>query len=133
MELSKAIELEPLNVEAYHNRAVIHERRGEKAAAVADYQTAVKYNPQYEPSRRALQRLDAPMPQQPRSDAEKRAVALAEEAAGAARRGDYAEANRKLDEAGRSRRGCRCSTSTGPTSHTCGATPPEPSRRSRGA
>ena len=39
------------------------------------------------------------MPQQPRSDAEKRAVALAEEAAGAARRGDYAEANRKLDEA----------------------------------
>jgi Flp pilus assembly protein TadD len=98
-ELTRAIELEPLNVEAYHNRAVIHERRGEKAAAVADYQTAVKYNPQYEPSRRALQRLGAPMPQQPRSDAEKRAVALAEEAAGAARRGDYAEANRKLDEA----------------------------------
>ena len=99
VELSRAIELEPLNVEAYHNRAVIHERRGEKAAAVADYQTAVKYNPQYEPSRRALQRLGAAMPQQPRSDAEKRAVALAEEAAGAARRGDYAEANRKLDEA----------------------------------
>ncbi len=98
-ELTKAIELEPLNVEAYHNRAVIHERRGEKAKAVADYQTAVKYNPQYEPSRRALQRLGAPMPQEPRSDAEKRAVALAEEAAGAARRGDYAEAGRKLDEA----------------------------------
>jgi tetratricopeptide (TPR) repeat protein len=100
-ELTKAIELEPLNVEAYHNRAVIHERRGEKPAAVADYQTAVKYNPQYEPSRRALERLGAPMPQQPRSDAEKRAVALAEEAAGAARRGDYAEADRKLDEASR--------------------------------
>jgi len=100
-ELTKAIELEPLNVEAYHNRAVIHERRGEKAAAIGDYQTAVKYNPQYEPSRRALQRLGAEMPQQPKSDAEKRAVALAEDAAGAARRGDYAEANRKLDEAGR--------------------------------
>jgi tetratricopeptide (TPR) repeat protein len=100
-ELTKAIELEPLNVEAYHNRAVIHERRGEKSAAIADYQTAVKYNPQYEPSRRALQRLGAPMPQEPRSDAEKRAVALAEEAAGAARRGDYAEAGRKLDEASR--------------------------------
>ena len=100
-ELTKAIELEPLNVEAYHNRAVIHERREEKATAVADYQTAVKYNPQYEPSRRALQRLGAPMPQEPRSDAEKRAVALAEEAAGAARRGDYAEAGRKLDEASR--------------------------------
>jgi tetratricopeptide (TPR) repeat protein len=100
-ELTKAIELEPLNVEAYHNRAVIRERRGDKAAAVADYQTAVKYNPQYEPSRRALQRLGAPMPQQPQTDVEKRAASLAEEAAGAARRGDYAEADRKLDEASR--------------------------------
>ena len=100
-ELTKAIELEPLNVEAYHNRAVIRERRGDTAAAIADYQIAVKYNPQYEPSRRALQRLGAPMPQQPRTDVEKTAVALAEEAAGAARRGDYAEAGRKLDEASR--------------------------------
>jgi tetratricopeptide (TPR) repeat protein len=98
-QLTKAIELEPLNVEAYHNRAVIHERRGERDAAVADYQTAVKYNPQYEPSVRALRRLDAPLPQQPRSEAEKRAAALAEEAAGAARRGDYAGAERLLEEA----------------------------------
>ena len=100
-QLTKAIELEPLNVEAYHNRAVIHERQGRKDAAISDYQTAVKYNPQYEPSRRALQRLSAPLPQQPKTDAEKRAATLAEEAAGAARRGDYAEANRKLDEATR--------------------------------
>jgi len=100
-QLTRAIELEPLNVEAYHNRAVVHERRGAKAAAISDYQTAVKYNPQYEPSRNALQRLGAPLPQQPRSDAEKRAVALAEEAAGAARRGDYADARQKLDEAGK--------------------------------
>jgi Flp pilus assembly protein TadD len=100
-QLTNAIELEPLNVEAYHNRAVIHERRGEKDAAVADYQTAVKYNPQYEPSRRALERLGAPLPQQPHSDAETRAAALAEEAAGAARRGDYAGAERRLDEAAR--------------------------------
>jgi tetratricopeptide (TPR) repeat protein len=98
-QLTKAIELEPLNVEAYHNRAVIHERRGERDAAVADYQTAVKYNPQYEPSVRALTRLGAPLPQQPRSDAEKRASALAEQAAGAARRGDYAAAAKLLDEA----------------------------------
>jgi len=100
-QLTAAIRLEPLNVEAYHNRAVIHERRGERDAAVADYQTAVKYNPQYEPSRRALQRLGAPMPQEPRSDAEKQATALAEQAAGAARRGDYAEAERRLEEAQR--------------------------------
>jgi tetratricopeptide (TPR) repeat protein len=100
-QLTKAIELEPLNVEAYHNRAVIHERRGERDAAISDYQTAVKYNPQYDPSRKALERLGAPLPQQPRSDDEKRAAALAEEAAGAARRGDYAGAERKLDEAAR--------------------------------
>jgi tetratricopeptide (TPR) repeat protein len=98
-QLTKAIELEPLNVEAYHNRAVIRERRGEREAAVADYQTAVKYNPQYEPSLRALKRLSAPLPQEPRSEAERRAAALAEEAAGAARRGDYAGAERRLDEA----------------------------------
>jgi Flp pilus assembly protein TadD len=100
-QLTKAIELEPLNVEAYHNRAVIHERRGERDAAIADYQTAVKYSPQYDPSLRALKRLGAPLPQEPRSEAEKRAAALAEEAAGAARRGDYAGAERRLEEAGR--------------------------------
>jgi tetratricopeptide (TPR) repeat protein len=100
-QLDKAIALEPINIEAYHNRAVIHERRGEKDAAIRDYQTAVRYNPQYEPSRRALARLGAPLPQAPRSDAEKKAAALADEAAAAARRGDYAEAGRKLDEATR--------------------------------
>jgi len=98
-QLTRAIALEPLNVEAYHNRAVIHERRGETAAAIKDYQTAVRYNPQYEPSLKALARLNAQLPQAPKSDAEKRAVALADLAAGAARRGDYAEAARKLDEA----------------------------------
>ena len=100
-QLDKAIALEPVNIEAYHNRAVIHERRGEPEAAIRDYQTAVRYNPSYEPSRRALARLGASLPQAPRSDAEKTAAALAEEAAGAARRGDYAEAGRKLDEAER--------------------------------
>jgi tetratricopeptide (TPR) repeat protein len=98
-QLTRAIALEPLNVEAYHNRAVIHERRGESAAAIKDYQTAVRYNPQYEPSLKALARLNAQLPQAPKSDVEKRAVALADQAAGAARRGDYAEAARKLDEA----------------------------------
>ena len=100
-QLDKAIALEPVNVEAYHNRAVIHERKGERDAAIRDYQTAVRYNPSYEPSRQALARLGASLPQSPRTDAEKKAAALAEEAAGAARRGDYAEAGRKLDEAER--------------------------------
>ena len=100
-ELDAAIALEPVNVEAYHNRAVIHERRQERDAAIRDYQTAVRYNPQYEPSRKALARLGAPLPQTPRTDAEQKATALAAAAADAARRGDYADAGRKLDEAGR--------------------------------
>jgi len=100
-QLDAAIALEPLNVEAYHNRAVIHERRRERDPAILDYQTAVRYNPGYEPSRKALARLGAPLPQEPRNDAERQAAALADQAAGAARRGDYAEADRRLDEAER--------------------------------
>jgi tetratricopeptide (TPR) repeat protein len=86
-------------VEAYHNRAVIHERRNDRDAAVRDYQTAVRYNPQYEPSRKALTRLKAPLPQAPKNASETQAMALADEAAGAARRGDYAAAAAKLDQA----------------------------------
>jgi Flp pilus assembly protein TadD len=100
-QLDAAIALEPVNVEAYHNRAVIHERRSERDAAIRDYQTAIRYNPQYEPSLKALARLGAPLPQAPRSDAEKRAAALCDEAAAAARRGDYAAAEQKLAEAAR--------------------------------
>ena len=100
-QLDAAIALEPVNAEAYHNRAVVHERRQERDAAIRDYQTAVRYNPQYDPSRKALARLGAPLPQAPRTEAEAKAAALAEEAAGAARRGDYADAERKLAEAGR--------------------------------
>ncbi len=58
-QLDAAIKLEPLNPEAYHNRAVIHERRGEREAAVRDYRTALRYSPQYGPSRQALARLGA--------------------------------------------------------------------------
>ena len=100
-ELTKAIELDPVNVEAYHNRAVIRERRGERDLAIRDYQTALRYNPQYEPSQQALARLHAPSPNAPRDDAEKEALALADQAAAAARRGDYAGANRLLDDAQR--------------------------------
>lgn len=98
-ELTKAIELDPMNIEAYHNRAVIHERRGEREAAVRDYQTAVRYSPQYDPSRQALARLKAPLPNQPRNETEKEALALSDQAAQAARRGDYAGATKLLDEA----------------------------------
>lgn len=100
-QLEAAIKLQPLNPEAYHNRAVIHERKGDVDAAIADYRTALKYNPQYEPSRQALQRLGAPMksPEAPRTPEQEKAFALAEEAGSLARRGDYKTAMARLDEA----------------------------------
>jgi predicted AlkP superfamily phosphohydrolase/phosphomutase/Flp pilus assembly protein TadD len=98
--LAKSLELDPLNVEAYHNRAVIHERLGDLPAAIADYQTAVRYSPSYEPSRSALRRLtgsdDVRMP---KTASQQRAAELCQRASQAARRGAYAEAMQLLAEA----------------------------------
>jgi tetratricopeptide (TPR) repeat protein len=99
-ELDRSIELEPLNVEAYHNRAVIHERQGRPDAAIADYERALRYSPRYEPSRAALSRLTGRVDvRSPRDAAEAEAARLVEEASVAARRADYAEAMRLLDAA----------------------------------
>ena len=99
-ELEKAIELSPLNVEAYHNLAVIFERTGELQRAVELYREALRYRPEYEPSRSALLRLTgAAATGGPLSAAEQRAAELAEAAAQAARRGDYNRANELLDQA----------------------------------
>lgn len=99
-QINEAIKLQPLNPEAYHNRAVIHERKGDVGAAVADYETALRYSPQYEPARASLRRLQgSDKVFEPKTDAEKRAYALADQASQAARRGAYAEAMKKLDEA----------------------------------
>ena len=98
--LRVAIELDPLNSEAYQNRAVIQEREGKKDAAIADYQTALRYNPQYEPARQALERLTGSATVvEPRTDAQKVATKLAEQASEAARRGDYETAVGRLDQA----------------------------------
>lgn len=99
-ELDRAIELDPLNVEAYHNRAVIFERREEPERAVEEYRTALRYQPQYEPSQRALLRLTGRIAvREPSGEAEQQAAQLAELASIAARRGNYQEALRLLDEA----------------------------------
>ena len=99
-ELDRAIALEPLNVEAYHNRAVINERLGEPQKAVADYVTALRYNPQYEPSRRALQRLTGQSDvRAPKSEDEARASVLVQQASDAARKANYPEALRLLEAA----------------------------------
>lgn len=100
--LEKALALDPLNSEAHHNLAVLYEKAGEREGAVEEYKKALRYNPRYEPSRKALVRLtgsDAVGP--PGTPAEETARALAERAADKARRGDYPGAKADLDEAAR--------------------------------
>jgi len=101
-EIDAAIRLQPLNPEAYHNRAVIRERKGDIPAAIADYRTALRYRPDYVPSQQALVRLGAtPTKERTRTPQEARALELADEASRMARRGDYAGAMGLLDEASR--------------------------------
>jgi predicted AlkP superfamily phosphohydrolase/phosphomutase/Flp pilus assembly protein TadD len=101
-ELDHAERLSPLNPESYHNRGVIYERQGKLDDAITQYRQALRYSPDYEPSRNALVRLTGTSDATgPRTDSEKLAGAMAERAAGAARRGDYAAALATLEEAAR--------------------------------
>jgi predicted AlkP superfamily phosphohydrolase/phosphomutase/Flp pilus assembly protein TadD len=101
-QLDAAVRLEPLNPEAYHNRGIIYERQGKRAAAANEYRTALRYSPGYEASRQALIRLTGSAAiNTPATDAERAAAALAKGASEAARRGDYEAATKALDEAGR--------------------------------
>jgi tetratricopeptide (TPR) repeat protein len=101
-QLNKAIETDPINPEAYHNRGVLYEKQGNVNAAVGEYQTALRYNPQYEPSRTALVRLTGSAGgDRPETPAQKLAATLAERARQSALRGNYAAALKELDEAQR--------------------------------
>lgn len=100
-QLAEAETLAPLHPEIHHNRGVLLERQGKTADAIESYRTAVRYDPDYEPSRAALLRLtgNATGGTGPRTDEERRAAALAEQAAAAAKSGDYPKAASLLDEA----------------------------------
>jgi tetratricopeptide (TPR) repeat protein len=101
-QLGIAIALDALNPEAYHNRGVIYERQGKPDEAVKEYETALRYNPQYDPSRQALQRLTGTArTARALTPAEQLATTLAERARQDALRGDYQGAMRQLDEATR--------------------------------
>ncbi len=99
-QLADGERMAPLNPETYHNRGVIYERQRKTEAAIQQYRTAVRYSPDYEPSRAALQRLTGSAETSaPKTDAERLAAAMAERASEAARHGDYGAAMQSLDEA----------------------------------
>jgi predicted AlkP superfamily phosphohydrolase/phosphomutase/Flp pilus assembly protein TadD len=100
--LEHAIRLQPLNVEAQHNLAVILEREGKRDEAIERYRTALRYDARYEPARRALMRLTGNADvTNVHSEAERQAMAKAEEARALSQRGDYPAAMARLDEAER--------------------------------
>jgi tetratricopeptide (TPR) repeat protein len=102
VQLGLAIELDPLNPEAYHNRGVIYERQSKPQEALKEYETALRYNPQYDPSREALLRLTGTgRSGSTLTPAEQLASSLAERARQDTLRGDYQAAMRQLDEAAR--------------------------------
>lgn len=98
-QLDIAIRIRPLSPQAYHNRGVAYERKGDIDAAVADFRRALKYG-NFQPSRDALRRLGASVTADGAASPEhSRALTLAEDAAAAAKRGDYPAALKLLDEA----------------------------------
>jgi tetratricopeptide (TPR) repeat protein len=102
VQLDRAIELDPLNAEAYYNRGLVYERQGKRGEALAEYRTALRYRTDYEPARAALLRLEGSAgPERAQTPNEKLATLLAERASSAARHGDYDSAMKQLDEAER--------------------------------
>lgn len=96
----KALELDPVFVPAYFNRALAKERTGETASAIEDYRTALRYDADHAGSRQALERLGVPVVGRVAgSDEELEAAALLNQAKEAARRGDYETAENALARA----------------------------------
>jgi len=101
VQLAVALKLEPLNPEGHYNQGLALERLGRGSEAVKSYRLALRYQPGYEPARQALLRLTGSSGEFVAANAaEARALALAEAAATAARRGAYPEALAQLAEAG---------------------------------
>jgi len=99
-ELDLAVDLAPLHPAAHHNRGVVAERMGDVGRAIEAYREALRYSPGYEPSARALDRLGVPREETATtSEAVREARRLADEAALAARRGDYPAALDLLERA----------------------------------
>ena len=102
VEFDHALRLDPLEIRAYHNRGRLREATGDVDGAIADYRLAVRYDPSYAPSRRALERLGAGFAEKmPSSPEELRAHQLLQEAGELLRRGDFEGAGSRVEQAAR--------------------------------
>ena len=98
--LDEAQRLEPLLPEVYQNRGMIFERQANPTRAVAEYSTALRYSPRYEPSQAALRRLTGEVSvHEPAGDDERRAFALAQQAQLQAKRGELDAAWEAIQQA----------------------------------
>lgn len=96
----RALELDPVFVPAFFNRALLKEKLGQPEAAISDYRTALRYDADHMGSRRALQRLGVSAVERvASSEAEVQAAALLSQAKEAARLGDYSAAEQFLQRA----------------------------------
>ena len=100
--LDRALELKPNLALAHYNRGVVLERLGDRERAIAAFRAAAQNDDTLSSARTALQRLTgSPLVYAPTTEEQARASALAAEASGEARRGDYARALELLAEAER--------------------------------
>ena len=119
VSLDRALELKPDLALAHYNRGVVLERLGDRERAIAAFRAAAQNDDSLSSARTALQRLTgSALVYAPTTEEQARAAALAAEASGEARRGDYARALGLLAEAERLWPDSRWSSSTGPTSPT---------------
>ncbi|RMG47502.1 MAG: hypothetical protein D6718_03500 [Acidobacteria bacterium] len=99
--LERARRLDPIHPGALHNLAVLAERRGDLRRALELYGEVMRYYPDYEPTRTALERLLGPEGMQEAAQAgeDRRLWDLLNEAQLLARRGLFDEALDRLDRA----------------------------------
>lgn len=100
--LDRALGLESDLALAHYHRGVVLERLGDREGAIAAFRAAAQSDDTLSSARAALQRLTgSPLVYAPTTEDQARAAALASEASGEARRGDYPRALELLAEAER--------------------------------
>jgi tetratricopeptide (TPR) repeat protein len=98
--LERALSAVPDYAPAYYRRGAVAEAQGERVAAVADYRRALRYDPDLQGPRQALERLgESVVEQVARTPEEVRSAELLQQAQELARRGGYEEAWKLLLEA----------------------------------